>query len=266
MNPEQKHPLQRYWDLAAIWSNAPSPQKSDSEYLEAFNDHIDRCVSERLQSEVPLGAFLSGGLDSSMICARIRAQQAELKTFSIGFQEESYSELPWASLVAKELGTEHSEAIVQCESPDLLLEVARHLDEPFADTSILPTWVLCREARKHLTVALSGDGGDELLAGYTTHAADRLKRMLSFVPGPLLAAASLAAGQLPDDRRKVGALFKLKQFLSGTRLNPGDAHAWWRMLLHRDALQGLIAPDFWDDTFNPFAPFQRAWDDVPKLN
>ena len=265
-SPGERVAERRYWDLAAIWSNAPSPQRSDSEYREAFSTLLDRCVSERLQSDMPLGAFLSGGLDSSMICARIRAQHAELKTFSIGFQEESYSELPWASLVAKELGTEHSEAIVQCESPDLLLEVARHLDEPFADTSILPTWVLCREARTHLTVALSGDGGDELLAGYTTHAADRLRRLASIIPGPLLAAASLAAGQLPDDRHKVGALFKLKQFLSGARLNPGDAHAWWRMLLHRDTLQGLIAPDFWDDTFNPFAPFQRAWDEVPKLN
>ncbi len=265
-SPGERVAERRYWDLAAIWSNAPSSPKSDSEYREAFNDHLDRGIAERLLSDVPLGAFLSGGLDSSLICARIRAQQPELKTFSMGFQEESYSELPWASLVAKDLGTDHTEAVVRCESPDLLLEVARHLDEPFADTSILPTWVLCREARKHLTVALSGDGGDELLAGYTTHAADRLRRVASIIPGPLLAAASLAANQLPDDRRKVGATYKLKQFLSGVRLNPCDAHAWWRMLLSRDALQGLIAPDFWDDTFNPFAPFQRAWDEVPKLN
>ena len=265
-SPGERVTERRYWDLAAIWSNAPSPQGSDSECREAFSTLLERCVSERLLSDVPLGAFLSGGLDSSMICARIRAQQPELKTFSMGFQEESYSELPWASLVAKELGTDHTEAVVRCESPDLLLEVARHLDEPFADTSILPTWVLCREARKHLTVALSGDGGDELLAGYTTHAADRLRRMLAIVPGPLLAAASFAAMQLPDDRRKVGATYKLKQFLSGARLTPCDAHAWWRMLLSRNALQGLIARDAWDDSFNPFAPFQRAWDDVPSLS
>jgi asparagine synthase (glutamine-hydrolysing) len=265
-SPGERVAERRYWDLAAIWSNARSPKKSDSEYRETFSALLDRCVSERLLSDVPLGAFLSGGLDSSMICARIRALRPELKTFSMGFQEESYSELPWASLVAKELGTEHTEAVVRCESPELLLEVARHLDEPFADTSILPTWVLCREARKHLTVALSGDGGDELLAGYTTHAADRLRRLASIIPGPLLAAASLAANQLPDDRRKVGATYKLKQFLSGARLTPCDAHAWWRMLLSRDALQGLIAPDAWDDTFNPFAPFQRAWDDVPTLS
>lgn len=254
-----------YWGLTTIWSS-PSSQKSDSEYREAFNALLDRCVSERLLSDVPLGAFLSGGLDSSMICARIRAQQPELKTFSMGFEEASYSELPWASLVAKELGTDHTEALVRCESPDLLLEVARHLDEPFADTSILPTWVLCREARKHLTVALSGDGGDELLAGYTTHAADRLRRLASIVPGPLLASASLAADLLPDDRSKVGATYKLKQFLSGARLSPCDAHAWWRMLLRRDALKALIATDVWDDTFNPFAPFQRAWDEAPKLS
>ncbi len=266
-SPGERPAERRYWNLAQVWTSAQStPRLRDTEYREAFNALLDRCVAERLLSDVPLGAFLSGGLDSSLICARIRAHQPELKAFSMGFQEESYSELSWASLVAKELGADHTEVVVQCESPDLLLEVARHLDEPFADTSILPTWVLCREARKHLTVALSGDGGDELLAGYTTHAADRLRRLASIIPGPLLAAASVAANQLPDDRRKVGARYKLKQFLSGARLNPCDAHGWWRMLLTRDALQHLIARDAWDDTFNAFAPFQRAWDDVPDLN
>ena len=256
-----------YWDLAEVWLGARSSQpRGDGEYREAFAELLDQSVSDRLVSEVPLGAFLSGGLDSSVVCERILAQQSVLKTFSMGFQEESYSELPWAALVAKELGTEHVDAVVQCESPDLLLEVARHLDEPFADTSILPTWVLCRQARKHLTVALSGDGGDELLAGYTTHAADRLRRAISFIPSPLLAATSLVARQLPDSRRKVGAIFKLKQFLGGARLDGCDAHAWWRMLLRRDALQALIVPGAWDDTFNAFTPFRDAWDEVPDLN
>lgn len=265
--PGERPEERTYWNLAEIWSAAGrvSP-RPDDEYREAFSALLDECVSERLLSEVPLGAFLSGGLDSSLICARILGLQPGLKTFSMGFQEESYSELPWATIVAKNLGTDHSEAIVECESPDLLLEVTRHLDEPFADTSILPTWVLCREARKHLTVALSGDGGDELLAGYTTHAADRWHRMTAPIPAPLRAAASLAASQLPDDRRKVGPLFKLKQFLAGARLNACDAHAWWRMLLRRDTLQELVAPEAWDDTFNPFAPFQRAWDEAPALN
>ena len=256
-----------YWDLADVWTHARSlPPKNDGEHGEALSALLDQCVAERLVSDVPLGAFLSGGLDSSVICQRIRAQQPALKTFSMGFQEASYSELPWAALVAKELGTDHMEAMVQCESPELLIEVARHLDEPFADTSILPTWVLCREARKHLTVALSGDGGDELLAGYTTHAADRLRRALSFVPSPIFSVASLAANQLPDSRSKVGTLFKLKQFLGGARLDACDAHAWWRMLLRREALQALIVPGAWDDTFNAFMPFRDAWDEVPDLN
>jgi asparagine synthase (glutamine-hydrolysing) len=265
--PGERPEERTYWDLAEVWTAArTAPPRSDGEYGQAFGALLDQCVAERLVSDVPLGAFLSGGLDSSVICERILAQQPALKTFSMGFQEESYSELPWAALVAKKLGTEHAEAMVQCEDPDLLLDVARHLDEPFADTSILPTWVLCREARKHLKVALSGDGGDELLAGYTTHAADRLRRTLSFVPSPMFAAASLAANQLPDSRRKVGALFKLKQFLGGARLDACDAHAWWRMLLRRDTLQALIVPGAWDDTFNAFMPFRDAWDEVPDLN
>lgn len=265
--PGERPAERSYWNLAEVWTSARSaPPRSDDAYREEFSALLDRCVAERLLSEVPLGAFLSGGLDSSIVCARILGLQPELKTFSMGFREESYSELPWAALVAKQLGTEHTEALVPCESPDLLLEVANHLDEPFADTSIMPTWVLCREARKHLTVALSGDGGDELLAGYTTHAADRWRRVTSLIPGPLLAVASLAANRLPDDRRKIGPMFKLKQFLSGAQLNACDAHAWWRMLLKRDALRTLIAPDAWDDAFNPFAPFQRAWDEAPGLN
>lgn len=265
--PGERPETRTYWDLATIWHDARSSRRrNDAECRDEFNNLLQKCVAERLESDVPLGAFLSGGLDSSLICARILREKGQLKTFSMGFQEKSYSELPWASLVAKSLGSEHTETLVGCESPDLLLEVAEHLDEPFADTSILPTWVLCREARKHLTVALSGDGGDELLAGYTTHAADRLRRIILSVPGPLIAAASLAANALPDDRRKVGSLFKIKQFLAGARLDACDAHAWWRMLLRRDALQGLITEDAWDDTFNPFAPFRSAWEDVPELD
>lgn len=264
--PGERLAERTYWSLAGIWERARGTRRlTDGDFREAFVALLDRSVEERLVSDVPLGAFLSGGLDSSVICARIRARREDLKTFSMGFNEAGYSELPWANQVAAALGTEHREAVVSCDSPDLLLEVARHLDEPFADTSILPTWVLCREARRHLTVALSGDGGDELLAGYTTHAADRLRRLIAWMPAPLLDGLAAAARQLPDDRRKVGPVFKLKQFLAGARLDACDAHGSWRMLLRRDALRELIAPDLWDDGFNPFQPFREAWDEVPGL-
>ncbi|MCF6284601.1 MAG: asparagine synthase (glutamine-hydrolyzing) [Candidatus Hydrogenedentes bacterium] len=256
-----------YWDFAEIWTARQNePVLNDSAYQEAFNALLGQCVSERLLSEVPLGAFLSGGLDSSLICAQVLQHQSRLKTFSMGFEERSYSELPWASLVAEELGTDHVDAIVACEDPDLLLKVAGHLDEPFADTSILPTYVLCREARSHLTVALSGDGGDELLAGYTTHAADKIHGWIHRAPAPLLALADTLAQQLPDSRRKVGTVYKLKQFLSGARRNPCDAHGWWRMLLSHEALRELVEPDAWQNGFEPLAPFRSAYAEVPDLN
>lgn len=256
-----------YWNLAEIWTAAAQrPPIDGRERGGQFSTLLDQAVSQRLLSEVPLGAFLSGGLDSSVICARIMKHRDSLETFSMGFQEKSYSELPWASLVAGELGTQHTEALVTCEDPTLLLEVAGRLDEPFADTSILPTYVMCRAARSRLTVALSGDGGDELLAGYTTHAADRAHGAVSALPAPLLALAERAAGLLPDSRRKVGAVFKLKQFLAGSRLDTCDAHAWWRMLLRREALKGLVVPGAWDEGFDPFAPFRAAYDAVPALN
>ena len=256
-----------YWNLAEVWTERQSTAKlSARDQEEAFSALLDQCVQERLVSEVPLGAFLSGGLDSSLICARMLEHTSPLKTFSMGFEERSYSELPWARLVAQELGTDHAEAIVSCDNPDLLVEVAAHLDEPFADTSILPTYVLCREARKHLTVALSGDGGDELLAGYTTHAADKLNRYLQHAPGFTRRSLQHLVELLPDSRAKVGVVFKLKQFLSGSHGNACDAHSSWRRLMTQDALRDIVAMKHWDDTVDAFAPFRRAYEEVPQLN
>ncbi len=259
--------VEDYWNLAEVWTQRQEgTSRPEQEYYEEFSALLQQTIGERLLSEVPLGAFLSGGLDSSLICAGIRQQQTSLKTFSMGFEERSYSELPWATLVANDLGTDHQEAIVACEDPDLLLQVASHLDEPFADTSILPTWVLCREARTHLTVALSGDGGDELLAGYTTHAADKLHGVARHLPRPALTMANALIQGLPDSRAKVGTLFKLKQFLAGAHRDACDAHASWRMLQSRDNLRALILPEAWDDTFDAFAPFREVYDQVPHLN
>jgi len=264
--PGRAPEITTYWDLPALWTaRQAEPRLSDAAYEESFGALLEQCVRERLLSEVPLGAFLSGGLDSSLICAEILKHTAPLKTFSMGFEERGYSELPWAALVAGELGTEHAEAIADCGDPDLLVQIAAHLDEPFADTSILPSYALCRAARQHLTVALSGDGGDELLAGYTTHAADRLHGWLGHLPGPALGLANHLAQKLPDSRAKVGAVFKLKQFLAGARRNPCDAHAGWRMLFAPEVLRDVVSPDAWLDGFDPFAPFRAAHDEVPEL-
>ena len=121
----------------------------------------------RLISDVPLGAFLSGGIDSSSVVASMALQTKEpVKTFSIGFEEPEFNELPLAALVARKYKTEHHEMIVRPDSVDLVSKLVRHFDEPFADSSAIPTYLVSEFAAQHVKVVLTGDGGDELFAGY----------------------------------------------------------------------------------------------------
>ncbi len=265
-NRARGHSLHQYWDLAAVWTGAHREPQSESQIVERFTELLDSAVRRRLVADVPLGALLSGGIDSSTICALAVKEKKHLVTFSAGFEQGEFNELPYARAMAQALGTEHHEEMVSCDSPELLLEVAGFLDEPFADTSVLPTYALCRATRKHVTVALSGDGGDELLAGYTTHVADKLHGRLRPLPASLWRMAARMASLLPEPRSKVGTIFKLKQFLRGATLDPARAHASWRMLAMPDALRELFQPGFWSDDTDPFAPALAAYNEVPELN
>ncbi|MBI3756927.1 MAG: asparagine synthase (glutamine-hydrolyzing) [Deltaproteobacteria bacterium] len=164
-----------YWEFRfAPTSSAPS----EAEAVEHLGTLLQQAVNRRLMSEVPLGAFLSGGLDSSTVVALMaRAAAKPVKTFAIGFDETNYSELDDARVVAQHLGTEHHEMIVKPAALDILPELVWHLDEPFGDSSAVPTYYVCRAARQHVTVALSGDGGDEVFAGYARYRQiDRYRR------------------------------------------------------------------------------------------
>jgi asparagine synthase (glutamine-hydrolysing) len=156
-----------YWEFRfAPASSTPS----EAEAVEHLGTLLQQAVNRRLMSEVPLGAFLSGGLDSSTVVALMaRASTKPVKTFAIGFDETNYSELDDARVVAQHLGTEHHEMIVKPAALDILPELVWYLDEPFGDSSAVPTYYVCRAARQHVTVALSGDGGDEVFAGYARY-------------------------------------------------------------------------------------------------
>lgn len=186
---------QMYWDTPEL-----GEPLSEAEALEGLTSILLDSVRMRLVSDVPLGAFLSGGVDSSLIVSLMReAHNGPLKTFSVGFEGSSSNELAHAAKVAEYLDTEHTEIMVTPQVRDDLEYVSGELDEPIYDSSLLPTYYLCKHTRKHVTVALSGDGGDELFAGYIHyHSALRARQMSSLLPGPLKGLAALAANMMPE--------------------------------------------------------------------
>jgi asparagine synthase (glutamine-hydrolysing) len=262
------HPpqLKRFWNLADIWLERPEDRRPLIEVQQEFGHLLDRAVKDRLVSDVPLGAFLSGGLDSSTIVALMLRHSKNVDTFSIGFPEASYNELPYARETARQLGTRHVDQTLDVSNPELLLEISSGQDEPFADTSIVPTYALCHMARQRVTVALSGDGGDELLAGYVTHAANALHRFAQRLPTALTALARWTLDRLPVSRRKVNLLFKAKQFMAGASLNTCDAHASWRTLASRSQLHRLMSHRLKTVQADPWNEFRLAYQESLGLS
>ncbi len=173
--------VERYWDfpLAAEKSRA-----SESEITGELQDLLAECVRIRMISEVPLGAFLSGGVDSSAVVGLMsRFSDKPVKTFSIGYREDTHDELKFARIAAKHFSTEHHEFVVTPEIVEEVDDLVWHLDEPFADMSALPTFAVAKMAREHVTVALCGDGGDELFAGYTRYVKHFKQNVHQTVPG-----------------------------------------------------------------------------------
>ena len=173
----------RYWDLPKFGSRKIA---NEEECLELLEEELSRAVEMRLISEVPLGALLSGGVDSSLVVALMaRASTSPVKTFSIGFGERRFNETEHAQVVANRFSTEHHELYVEPQISESVAEITSHLDEPFGDSSAIPTLAVCRMARKYVTVALSGDGGDEMFAGYDRYSQHVQRERLNLLPEPL---------------------------------------------------------------------------------
>lgn len=174
--------VEQYWDFPYEHSQE-NPARSEDECLEELRELLDEAVRLRMEADVPLGAFLSGGVDSSTVVGLMARHATQpVKTFSIGFHEDSYNELKYAQIAAQRFGTDHHEFIVTPDICEIVDELVWHFDEPFADSSAIPTYMVSKLARQHVTVALSGDGGDELFGGYTRYALDRKRSGFASLP------------------------------------------------------------------------------------
>jgi asparagine synthase (glutamine-hydrolysing) len=174
--------LTEYWDFPFNDAEPASPRREE-EYVEELRSLLEEAVRVRLIAEVPLGAFLSGGVDSSAVVGLMARQMSQpVKTFSIGFHEDSYNELKYARVAAKHFATDHHEFVVTPDICHVVDELVWHFDEPFADSSAVPTYMVSKLAREHVTVALSGDGGDELFAGYTRYDVERQRSGFNRLP------------------------------------------------------------------------------------
>ncbi len=215
---------QRYWELPRL--APPDRQARASLHIEALREKLEEAVKLRLMSDVPLGAFLSGGLDSSLIVALMRRHStAAVKTFSIGFAgDHSFDETPHAEHVARHLGSEHQSFRVQPDALRLLPKLVWHHDQPFADSSAIPTLLVSQLAREQATVALTGDGGDELFAGYERFAAAQLFDKLRLAPDALWRGASKALSLLPEGNAYYNPIKRGRRFLRGAAMPLDEAY------------------------------------------
>ena len=225
--------IRRYWDAADV----DVREWDEEEAAEALRETLGRAVDSQMMSDVPLGAFLSGGVDSSSIVALMTkapsAGNEPVNTFSMGFADGSYDELPYAREIAERFSTRHREGIVEPDVANLFDKLVVHLDEPFADVSLFPTYLVSQIAREHVTVSLSGDGGDELFGGYDAYEADALARQMSrVVPGAAMPALSGLVAMFPPTDKKKGLVNKLQRFMQGSAEMPSSVeHYRWMMFL-----------------------------------
>jgi asparagine synthase (glutamine-hydrolysing) len=231
--------VRRYWDAANVQPRA----WREEEAAEALREALRRATVGQMMADVPLGAFLSGGIDSSSIVAFMsEASRQPVNSFSIGFDDGTYNELPYAREVAALFGTNHRERTVSPKLHELFDKLVVHLDEPFADVSLFPTYLVSQLAREHVTVALSGDGGDELFGGYDAYEAQALATRFAWMGDTLLPAAAAVAAALPPSGKKKGLVNKFKRFTLGATQAPRDlGHYRWMVYLSPFAKRRLYS-------------------------
>jgi asparagine synthase (glutamine-hydrolysing) len=241
--PDRTVHIERYWEFI-IEPFERIPASPENAWGEELRDLLDKAVRRRLMADVPLGVFLSGGIDSTAVThfAAKHIGPHALKTFSIGFEEPTFDESEYSGFAAGAIGTDHHHRMLSLDTATSLLPgIATMLDEPLGDSSLLPTYLLCQECRRFVTVALGGDGADELFAGYdplrALRAADLYAR---FFPKPLHEGVRMLIGRLPVSHVNMSLDFKLKRTLRGLSYGRNLWNPVWQGALEPRELDGLF--------------------------
>ncbi len=244
----KKHSLHSFWEQSFLPKHS---EESIEATLSQLNKHLTKSVSERLVADVPVGVFLSGGLDSAVMAYYASIlQPSSVRTFSVGFREKTFDESSYARMVAEYLNTDHTERYVTVQDMlDATLSITDFLDDPIADTSIIPTYLLSKFARESVTVVQSGDGGDELFAGYPTFFAEFFARFYEKVPRAIHHHVVRRITQLflsPHDKY-FSLEFKVKKFLEGFEDMRHRRHAIWLGSHSRDSRSNLLSESLWSE-------------------
>jgi len=249
-----KASIRQYWDLSF-----ERFEGREEDLSQALYDLVKDSVRMRLISDVPLGAFLSGGIDSSaIVCMMSELMNQPVKTFSIGFDDPSYNELRYARAVAKHFGTDHHELTIKPDVVNLVEDLVRYLDEPLADVSVFPTYLVSQLARENVTVVLSGDGGDELFAGYDWYLAEKIEQYYRGLPSAVRTRwLPQVVSLIPPSSRKKGLINKLKRFVEGSVLPDSLRHFRWNVFMTEVNKDNLYSEELKRSAshFNPYSRF-----------
>ena len=231
-----------YW--SAPYDQPQFSRNSVADWKDELRSELTEAVRLRLRSDVPLGAFLSGGVDSTVICGLMQSQLDQpVKTFSIGFPVKAFDERAYARQTAEMLNTDHHESVVAPDAMEMLPQLIWHYDEPFGDSSAIPTMYLSRMTREHVTVALTGDAGDELFCGYDRYRAVRIAGRLDMIPGPVRNLLSMVAGLLPSNVRQKSFRRRLKRLLETLTQDPERRYLNWISIFNHDKLLELVSEE-----------------------
>lgn len=256
-----------YWNLAES-TTASRFKASDAEIIQNFSDILVGSIEKQMVSDVPVGAFLSGGIDSSTICLFANQYTPHaLKTFSAGFNEATYSELDYAQQVANHIHSDHQQDTISPLSMEELSKLVWKYDEPLGDTSLIATYFVASLARDQVTVVLSGDGGDELLAGYDTYLADKFQSIYRKTPSMIHHnLVQPLVNHIPSSYAKVSWSFKIKQFISQAYNSPERAHYGWRIMFHENEIDEITRSTTQYDPFDTYQSHYKPVGSASELN